>query len=158
MHQHAAAIRQSNEGALEPTMDIYISCGDRSKIQMFREFMADDNYVVHDKWTLLADRPATLDVVERLSFDSKGVVEYNVLRRGRYFQGHFTSTLSLLVAYTRTMDQQDFFNTYINAGSSRSYDAPWNWNRYWPDSMTLKGDNTTKLFVVSGADVMDQYP
>ncbi|KAK6208275.1 hypothetical protein QIS74_10586 [Colletotrichum tabaci] len=153
MEMHAAEIRRMNAGESEPTTNIYVSCGDRATIQTFRDLMAADNYTVHDKWTLLADRPELLDIVDHLPFDQKGVVEYNVLVRGRYFQGNLISTMSSLVTYTRTMDQPDFFKTYIYPNTQR-----WGLDRVYVEPLIMKGDQYTKEFVIDGQDIMDAFP
>ncbi|WQF80904.1 hypothetical protein CDEST_05918 [Colletotrichum destructivum] len=88
MEMHTAEIRRINAVASEPTTNIYVSCGDQAAIHTFRDLMAADNY-------------------------TKGVIECNVLVRGRYFQGNLISTISSLVVYTRTMHQSDLFKTYI---------------------------------------------
>ncbi|KAK2040426.1 hypothetical protein LZ31DRAFT_598073 [Colletotrichum somersetense] len=153
MEMHAAEIRRLNVGALEPITNIYVSCGDKTAIQTFREIMAADNYTVHDKWTLLADRPDILDTVNGLTFDQKAVVEYSVLVRGQYFQGNLISTMSSVIVYARTMDQPDFFGTYIYPNTQR-----WGIDRWYSEPLVMKGDEFTKEFVIDGQDIMDAFP
>lgn len=159
MEMHAAQIIRSAEDDLAKGLpvatDVYVSCGDRATIQTFREMMAPDNFTVHDKWTLLeADQPAMLEVVDQLTFDQKGAVEYNVLVGGRYFQGNLASTLSTLVVYARTMDQPaDFFETWIYPNTERV-----GMDRVFAEALVMKGDASTKLFVVNGMDIMDNFP
>ncbi|KAK1973555.1 hypothetical protein LZ30DRAFT_478770 [Colletotrichum cereale] len=153
MEMHAAEIRRLNAEASEPTTSIYVSCGDKVAIQNFRDIMSADNYTVHDKWTLLADRPDVLETVDRLTFDQKAVVEYSVLVRGRYFQGNLISTMSSIIAYTRTMDQPDFFKTNIYPDTQR-----WGLDRFYHEPLTIKGDEFTKEFVINGQDIMDAFP
>ena len=90
--------------------DIYLSCGDQERVQMFREAMAPLGFTVHDKHSLLNNTEAwgdeeTLKEIEDLNFDQKAVVEYVNLRDASRFLGLLPSTLSYIVAYERTLDQ-----------------------------------------------------
>jgi hypothetical protein len=117
--------------------------------------LAPLGFEVVDKSSILeagADH-ATLAAVEALDFDQKGVVEYETLVRSTFFLGIVMSTMSSLIAYARTAhEEKDFFETYVFPGS---------WNigihREYP-AMSMKGNNATKLMVVSGVDVMNFFP
>ncbi|KAI0132984.1 hypothetical protein BJ170DRAFT_563887, partial [Xylariales sp. AK1849] len=133
---------------------VYVSCGDQNAIQTFREILEPLNYTVHDKWTLLADQPAKLARIETLGFDQKGIVEYEVLTHSRFWMGISMSSMSALIAYARTSDdEKEFFETYIYPGSSRS-----GLNRHYANNMVIRGNAYTKLLVVSGVDIMESFP
>lgn len=145
---------------LQTTVDakisnIYVSCGNRKAIQLFRDRLEPFNYTVHDKWTLQADHPDLLAEIEKLSFDQKGIVEYKTLVSADYFLGVGTSSMSLLIAFDRTIDEKDeYFSLYIHSNSSRGREL----DRHYPVSPTMKGNNKTRLFTLSGPDLMDVYP
>ncbi|KAJ3953916.1 hypothetical protein N0V92_009604 [Colletotrichum tropicale] len=156
MEQHAAEVRKTNREAAgqAATRTVYVSCADRDVIQKFRDILAVDGYTVTDKWTLFADQPEKLALVESLAFDEKAIIEYAVLLKGRYFQGNLISTMSSLVAYARTRDQpEEFFSTYIYPNTIK-----WGIDRFYNQPFTMKGDEHTKEFVISGQDIMDAFP
>lgn len=89
-----------------------------------------------------------------MDFDQRGIVEYETLVRSKFFLGIAMSTMSSLIAYARTVDdeEKDFFETYIfpdswKIGINRNYEG-----------VGMRGNNDTRLMVVSGADVMDSFP
>ncbi|RDL30805.1 uncharacterized protein BP5553_10150 [Venustampulla echinocandica] len=133
---------------------IYVSSGDIDGIQRFRDMLEPLGYIVHDKWTLLANEPETLAYLEALPFDQKGIVEYNVLVDARFWIGIITSSMSSLIAYARTVDErEDYFETSIFPDSSRE-----GLNRGYTDNISIKGNQYTKLMVVNGVDIMDSFP
>ncbi|KAH8680508.1 hypothetical protein BX600DRAFT_444567 [Xylariales sp. PMI_506] len=133
---------------------VYVSCGDRNAIQTFREMLEPLNYTVHDKWTLLEDQPESLDRIEAMGFDEKGVVEYEVMVRAPYWMGISMSSMSSLIAYARTVDEpEDFFEKHIYPDSIRS-----GINRIYAENMVVRGNKHTKLLVVSGVDIMESFP
>lgn len=103
--------------------DIYLSCGDQERVQMFREAMLPLGFTVHDKHSLLnSTEPwgdeSTLKEIADLNFDQKAVVEYVNLRDASRFLGILPSTLSYIVAYERTLDQS--FNAPLDAEEAAS--------------------------------------
>jgi hypothetical protein len=133
---------------------VYVSCGDTSAIQAFRERLEPLGYSVHDKWSLVADHPMMLDKLKDMEFDRAAIVEYQVLVEAKMFLGVWMSTLSLLIAFARSAnDEEDFYSTHIIPGSRRN--GP---KRQWDDAPAMKGDKTTKLLVVNEFDVMDSFP
>lgn len=74
-------IRKSAE---YPMNTVYISCGDQSAIQTFRDKLSPLGYEVYDKWNLLAKKPEILAQVEALTFDQKGIVEYQNLVQAKF--------------------------------------------------------------------------
>ena len=144
-----------NFGSNEPKT-IHVSCGDPGAIQKFREKLSPLGYIVYDKWTLLAGQPEMLEMIDGLFFDQKGILEYEVMVNAKFWLGIITSTLSSLVAYARSVeDEDDFFETYIFPGSVRT-EKPL--ERWYPDSPSMKGNNFTKLMVLTGPDVMASFP
>lgn len=107
---------------LDPVRNIYVSCGNRTSIQYFRERVEPLGYIVFDKWTLLEtaaqqDWPEGLETVEALSFDEKAIVEYEPLVRGRYFLGISYSSMSFVIATARTLREPgDFIEVFIEGG------------------------------------------
>ena len=108
-----------------------------------------------DKTSILqyGGKSAVLSAVEDLDFDQKGVIEYETLVRSTFFLGIAMSTMSSLVAYARTVqDERDFFENYVFPGS---------WNigihREYP-ARSMKGNMDTRLLVVSGVDAMNFFP
>lgn len=158
--------------------DVYLSCGDQEKVQLFREAMNPLGFTVHDKNSLLNNTEnweddAALGEIERLNFDQKAVVEYVNLRDASKFLGLLTSTLSHMVAYERTLDQNfhtpmdagnadeeekvGWFQKYIVAGNRRTEGL----SRHWSitNSFEMRGDESTKLLVIDGqGDLTDFFP
>ncbi|KAG0651274.1 hypothetical protein D0Z07_1860 [Hyphodiscus hymeniophilus] len=133
---------------------VYVSCGDSIAIGLFRDMLSPLGYTVHDKWTLLAGQPDILAQVEGLTFDEKAIVEYQTLVQAKFWMGIITSSMSSLIAYARSVnDKEDFFDTYVFPGSERS-----GFNRAYPESPSMKGNNVTKLMVLSGPDIMESFP
>lgn len=133
---------------------VYVSCGNQSAIEMFRARLEPLGYTVHDKMSLLASSPKMLAGVERLSFDERGAVEYQMLVNGDIFLGVVMSSMSSLIAYERSLgDRDDFFQTWIYPGSEKS-----GWRRTYPETPVMKGDHRTRLMVVSGDDIMGSFP
>jgi hypothetical protein len=80
-----------------------------------------------------------------------------MLIAAKVFLGIITSTMSDLVAYARSVkaaQEEDFFETYINPGTERISAV----QRNFPDGAEMRGDNSTKLLVLTGMDVMDLFP
>lgn len=112
---------------LDPVRTIYVSCGNRSAIQYFRESVAPLGYTVVDKWSLLEGArdgdgesdwsDGLLATVEALSFDEKAIVEYEPLVKSRYFLGISYSSMSYVIATARTLRQPgDFYDVFIAGG------------------------------------------
>lgn len=80
-----ASIRTTDEGCNVST--VFVSSGENEVIQAFRDMLLPLNYTVHDKWTVLADFPDELAVVQQADFDSKGIVDSAVLAGAMYFMG-----------------------------------------------------------------------
>lgn len=147
-----AILRESSSAQIH---NLYVSCGDQRAIQIFREKMAPLNYTVHDKWTLLAESPDLLAKMENLTFDQKGIVEYKTLTAADYFYGVGLSSMSLLVAFARTVDEkEDYWSHFIHDNSIRIKPL----DREYPISPIMKGNEKTRLYMLSGPDIMDRYP
>ena len=88
---------------------------------------------VYDKWSLLEGDTEQLDRLNSFDFDQKGAVDFEVLRSSTYFLGHWKSTMSLLLAYERVMenDSQKFFEEYIYPESSDQNAAIGRGQRTW---------------------------
>ncbi|KAG9237060.1 hypothetical protein BJ875DRAFT_350158, partial [Amylocarpus encephaloides] len=154
MRLYVAQIEQIQTTISYNVTTIYVSCGDADAIQRFRDLLEPLGYVVHDKWTILADQPETLGRVEALRFDEKGIVEYKVLLDARFWLGLVMSSMSSLIAYARSVDEKDdYFETFIFPGSSKN-----GLDRGYPDHLSMKGNRRTKLMVVNGVDIMDSFP
>ncbi len=148
------AIERVNAGAKEPVKTVFVSTGEGGVLQKFKGMLEAQNYTVHDKWSLLADRPEESAILEGLSWDQKGVAEYNVMVRAKYWSGVFISTLSAMVAYNRVMDDVDeFWGTYIYPGSLK-----WGLQRTYNESVVIRGNGQTMGFVVDGQEIMDAFP
>jgi hypothetical protein len=139
-----------------PVKNVYVSCGDSSAIQRFREYLMPLGFDVYDKSTLLSQQqPSVYDEIEKLAFDQKAIVEYKTLISADYFFGILTSSLSALVAYARMADEKDdYFATFIHPGTQRGGGI----DRHYPDSPSMRGSQHTRLFVLDGPDIMDCYP
>jgi hypothetical protein len=87
---------------------------------------------------LLEGGTERLNQLDSFGFDQKGAVDYEILRNSTYFLGHWKSTMSLLLAYQRTMekDAEKFFDEYINPESSE----PKCCDRMFAKSMAIRGD------------------
>ena len=139
---------------------LYVSCGNKTKVELFRQKLAPLGYRLWDKWSLLADDPKTLAVVEGLLFDEKGAVEYEMLLNAKFFIGPFMSSMSQLIAYARSVDTEDgFFEKRIFPGSVKDRgENGVGIRRKYPVTPLMKGDERTKLLVVNGDDIMSFYP
>ncbi|KAH8647547.1 hypothetical protein BGZ60DRAFT_345394, partial [Tricladium varicosporioides] len=141
-------IREIEATSTRGIRTIYVSCGSQEAIARFRKKFTPFGHTVVDKWSILAENPQLLEEVNAMDFDRQAVVEYPVLLSADYFEGLMMSTMSLLVAYARTMDEEkDFFSTYILTGSRP---IP-NRERLWDVNKVpaMKGHNSTKLFVLN---------
>ncbi|KAF4628676.1 hypothetical protein G7Y89_g9479 [Cudoniella acicularis] len=151
-------IREIEAASTRGIRTIYVSCGSQEAIAQFREKFTPFGYMVIDKWSILAENPPLLEEVNAMDFDRQAVVDYGVLLGADYFEGLMMSTMSLLVAYARTMDEEeDFFSTYVLAGSRR---IP-NRERLWDvnEVPAMKGHSSTKLFVLNNTfDNFDSVP
>lgn len=83
--QEVARIRETDQG--RNIHEVFVSCGDQDAINQFREMLQPLNYTVSDKWTILADRPEELEVIEQSGFDSRGIIDHEVLAGATYFMG-----------------------------------------------------------------------
>jgi len=135
--------------------NIYISCGDQNAIETFRQKLEPLNYTVHDKWTLLADHLDLRTKMENLTFDQKAIVEYTTLTSSDYFFGVGESSMSLIIAYARTIaEESEYFTEYIFPDSMRQ--PPF--HRQYTTSPIMKGNDKTRLLMVTGPDIMDRFP
>ncbi|KFY08238.1 hypothetical protein V492_06406 [Pseudogymnoascus sp. VKM F-4246] len=135
--------------------DIYVSCGNPSAIRKLKERLQPLGYIVHDKMSLLNTHADILERVEALRFDQRAVTEFESLVHADYFMGILTSSLSAKVAYARTLGgEDDYFDIYIRPGTTRGEFV----ERVFPDSPSVRGDEHTKLIVLTGADLMDCFP
>ncbi|KAL2074247.1 hypothetical protein VTL71DRAFT_8025 [Oculimacula yallundae] len=136
---------------------IYVSCGDEGAIQRFRDILAPMGFTVESKSTLLSSSEGDkgmLAEVEALAFDQKAIVEYQTLVDARFWMGVVMSSMSSLIAYARSIDNEgDFFSEYIFPGSVRN-----GAHRNYPVVPDMKGNRNTKLMVVNGVDIMDSFP
>lgn len=66
---------------------VYVSSGDQAAIQEFRERLEPLGFTVHDKWTILQSKPEVLALVDDMDFDSKGIIDFEVLVRAQFFMG-----------------------------------------------------------------------
>lgn len=108
---------------LSPVRNIYVSCGNRTSIEYFRERVEPLGYTVLDKWSLLlldnesSGWPEGMETIEALSFDEKAIVEYEPLVNSRYFLGISYSSMSYVIATARTLAEPgDFWEAYITSG------------------------------------------
>lgn len=101
---------------------IYVSCGNKTSIEHFRQTVEPLGYSVLDKWTVFeTDWPEGLTIVESLPFDQKAVVEYEALVMGKYFLGISLSSMSNMIATQRTIDEPgDFFEKYMTSTDTES--------------------------------------
>jgi hypothetical protein len=139
---------------------LYVSCGKKSGIQVFREKVEPLGYQVHDKWSLLSEDPAMLERVENLMFDEKAIVEYQMLLNADFFLGPVMSTMSALIAYTRALNETgSFFPKYIFPGSTKDVGKDGlGMKRTYPKVPIMKGDSKSKLMLVNGDDIMAYFP
>ncbi|KAH8896387.1 hypothetical protein GQ53DRAFT_819495 [Thozetella sp. PMI_491] len=136
---------------------IFANCGDPTVIQKLRDILEPLGYVVHDKWTILREGGwhSELAELDDLDFDSKAILDYRVQSSARYFMGSSLSTLSLLIAYERTMDDDvDVFERYLFVGSTIHGHS----RDYGKNNLELRGSATTKLMLVPGGDYMRYFP
>lgn len=135
--------------------DVYVSCGNPSAIRTFQERLAPLGYVLHDKMSLLSDHTDILEKIEALRLDERAITEYESLVSADYFMGILTSSLSAIVAYARTVDEEgDYFDKYIHPSTTRAEFV----ERVFPDSPSVRGNEHTKLMVLTGPDIMDCFP
>jgi hypothetical protein len=139
--------------------DVYVSCGDMGRIQLFREALAPLGYAVHDKDSLLTDQPQTRQTIDDLNFDQKAVVEYVPLQSATYFLGLLPSTLSYIAAYSRTAatdhEQAEWFETHLLFDSTRGHQL----QKFMPKPLEMKGDDYTKLLVIDKmSELSDAFP
>jgi hypothetical protein len=66
---------------------VYVSYGNQTWIQKFRDMATPLGYTVQDKWSLLSGDLETLARVDNLMFDEKAVVEYQMLLNADFFVG-----------------------------------------------------------------------
>jgi hypothetical protein len=143
------------QSAISPeSKTVYVSCGSETAIERLRENVSPIGYTVYDKWTLLSNQSEILQQIEGLGFDERAVLEYQVLVNAKYWLGIISSSMSSLVAYARTVeDEEDYFSTYIVPGSARAGVM-----RMYPKSPAIIGNNFTKLIVLNGVDIIDTFP
>ncbi|KAH8598753.1 hypothetical protein B0O99DRAFT_683504 [Bisporella sp. PMI_857] len=139
---------------------LYVSCGNKTAIEIFKEKLEPLGYWVFDKWSLLADDPDMLKTVEALWFDEKAAVEYQMLYNANIFLGVSMSSMSSLIAYARSLDQADnFFPVYIYPESVKDIgEDGLGIRRTYPVTPVMKGDKKSRLMVVNGDDIMSYFP
>lgn len=139
---------------------IYVSCGNQTGIQKFREMVEPLGYQVYDKWSLLSEDPDMLARVESLMFDEKAIVEYQMLLNADFFMGPVMSSMSSLIAYARALDEPtNFFPTYIFPGSKKDLGKDGlGIKRKYPKVPVMRGDSKSKLMLVNGDDIMSFFP
>jgi len=150
-------IERKNEGDMRT---LYVSCGNQTRLEELRQKVEPLGYKMWDKWSLLANDPKTLAVVDALMFDEKGAVEFELLLRSKFFMGPFMSSMSQLIAYARSVnDDEGFFEEKIFPGSTKDTgENGAGMRRTYPVSPAMKGDDKTKLMIVNGEDIMSCYP
>ncbi|KAG4427511.1 hypothetical protein IFR05_017006 [Cadophora sp. M221] len=154
MRFYTAEIQRIQKTVSYNIKTIYVSCGDEGAIQRFRDILTPLGFTVESKSTLLASSNGTLAQVESLAFDQKAIVEYQTLVDARFWMGLVMSSMSSLIAYARSIDnEEDFFSAYIFPGSTRN-----GAERAYPTVPDMKGNRVTKLMVVNGVDIMDSFP
>lgn len=137
--------RLRERDGLDSIAAAYVSCGNRDAISHFREAVEPLGIAVLDKWTVFEeDWPEGLQAVEKLSFDQKAVVELVPLTRARYFLGLRLSSMSVVVAQTRTLDEEgDFFENHVDNGAKPETSGR---------TMTMSGNENTRLLTISGIE------
>ncbi|PVH84718.1 hypothetical protein DL98DRAFT_410428 [Cadophora sp. DSE1049] len=154
MRFYTAEIQRIRKAVSYNIKTVYVSCGDEGAIQRFRDILKPLGFIVESKSTLLASSNGTLAQVESLAFDQKAIVEYQTLVDARFWMGLVMSSMSSLIAYARSIDnEEDFFSQYIFPGSTRN-----GAERAYPAVPDMKGNRNTKLMVVNGVDIMDSFP
>lgn len=125
---------------------VYLSCGNRSAIQRFREAVEPLGFSVLDKWTVFEeDWPEGLRAVEALSFDQKAVVEFVPLTQARYFLGLRLSSMSVVVAQSRTLDEEgDFFENHVDGAGSEADSGG--------RTLAMRGNENTRLLAIGGIE------
>lgn len=125
---------------------VFVSCGNRSAVQYFRETVGPSGFAVLDKWAVLGEHwPEGLETVEALAFDQKAVVEYAPLLEGKYFLGLRLSSMSVIVAQARTLDEEgDFFENYFDENNTETRPAG--------RTLEVRGNENTRLLVISGIE------
>jgi hypothetical protein len=150
-------LRNDTLGATNDTVikDVYVSCGHAASIEEFKAKLEPLGFVVHDKMSLLKGDADILERIENLEFDQRAITEYQSLVSADYFMGILSSSLSDMVSYARTIDEDDdYYEKYIHPGATRAGFV----DRVFPDSPSVRGNNHTKLIVLTGPDIMDCFP
>lgn len=144
-------LRESDRAAAAATATtmlstVYVSCGNRTAIEQFRRVVAPMGFLVLDKWVLLEeDGPEGVGLVETLPFDQKAVVEYVPLVEGKYFLGLRLSSMSVIIAQSRTLEEPgDFFETFVDGGTVLAAEPSGG------RMLEVRGNENTRLLVISG--------
>lgn len=129
-----------------PPAAVYVSCGNQTAIQRFREAVAPLGFAVVDKWTVLEESwPEGLAEVEALGFDAKAIVEYVPLTTARYFLGLRSSSMSVVVTWARTLEEEgEFFENYVDVFEEETKDKG--------RILEMRGNNNTKLLAISNIE------
>ncbi len=155
MEHYIEDLERLQNTTTEIVRNIYVSCGDQNAIERFRKKLEPLHYIVHDKWTILANRSDLNAKMENLTFDQKGIVEYTTLTSADYFFGPGMSSMSLLIAYARTIgEESEYFEKYIHPNSIRKPPL----DRQYIGSPLMKGNKNTRLLMVNGSDILDRFP
>ncbi|KAK6542854.1 hypothetical protein TWF694_006793 [Orbilia ellipsospora] len=81
---------------------IYVACGDKQGIDRFRELAKLRGYTVLDKWGVLANDTESLNEIDKLSFDERGLLDYAILLNSYFFLGTLGSSFSYTLANMRS--------------------------------------------------------
>ena len=69
--------------------------------------------------------------------------------------GILAISLSDIVSYARTADEDDdYYEKYIRLGTTKAKFV----DRVFPDPPSVRGNEHTKLIVLTGPDIMDCFP
>ncbi|TAQ88169.1 hypothetical protein B7494_g3476 [Chlorociboria aeruginascens] len=157
MDHYIKSIEQVQTALEEPLKTVYVSCGDQGAIEWLRQRLEPMGYIVHDKWTLLSEdkNQEILQQIEEFGFDQKAIVEYQTLVGADYWMGVVMSSMSSLIAFARTVDdEEDFFTTYVFPDSTREGLR----RTYGGEVPGMRGDGKTFVMVVNEVDIMDSFP
>lgn len=141
---YAAELVRLRESDRTGSSTVYVSCGNRTAVQHFRRAVAPLGFLVLDKWVAFEqDWPEGVELVETLPFDQKAVVEYVPLVEAKYFLGLRLSSMSVVIAQARTLDEPgDFFEKHVDSNVSAAESSG--------RTLEVRGNENTRLLVISG--------
>lgn len=128
---------------------VYVSCGNRTAIQYFREVVEPIGFSVLDKWAILEKHwPEGLEKVEALPFDQKAIVEYAPLMEGKFFFGLRSSSMSVVIAQARTLEEEgDFFEKHVDKDTTEVAPSV--------RTLEVRGNEHTRFLVIRGGGAED---